>query len=181
MPVRETNLIVGSRFRRDAADVDLGLAYGLSDHWEISAQTGTDLGEGALRWRMGEQSQFPLDIGALALGRYSLTGGRELLAGPVAGFQWKEQEFTLNLLAGTRDAGGGFTGLAAWRSPYWLESVRLGLEGVLQNTSSGQDLGLIPQASLDLPGDLSLNAGVQVGPVSWKALLRLSYLLFPNP
>jgi hypothetical protein len=166
----------------------VGVQAGWTDHWEAGVEAGYQLPPdglwslaGTLRGRLGEQGTHVLDLGALLRGGLE-RGSAFVLAGPVLARQWAEQDFAVNLLAGVVAGQGRLQFRGGWRSAYWLESLRLGLEGRLEG-GADEDLRAAggPQLALDLPGDLSLGVGIEFSREAWEARLRVSYLIFPNP
>lgn len=87
----------------------------------------------------------------------------------------------VNVEAPLGSGGAGLRG--GYWSPYWAETLRLGLEWALEPGLEQRQVW-IPQALFNGPGDLSLSLGLRLDPAGSlpaRALARLSYQLFPDP
>jgi hypothetical protein len=162
----------------------LAVQTGFTDRLEGGLGLGNDGLQGTLRFRLAEQDQYPLDLGILGGGAWTGWAEGKMqgmgLAGLLAAKQVREQEFSFNarMIAGSGDPA--WMGSLAWRSPYWLEGLRLGLEAKVRADPSAVSSSLAPQLSYDFPGDLSAALGLESDGRVWRAGLRLSYLIFPN-
>lgn len=166
----------------------LDLRYGFLDHLEgeVAGETNPNLLQGGLRWRLGEQGQYRVDQGFYyrldclpadprPFGPYP--GG---VLGLVAFKAWEETSLSLNLESGF--GPGTWQARGACQSPFVLEGFRAGLEARLEGRSGDPAFYLAPQVGYDFPGDLKLKGGVEFGQAgAWTAVLKLSYLIFPNP
>jgi hypothetical protein len=165
----------------------LEVRYGFLDHLEggLAAVTDPTLVSGALRWRVGEQGQYPLDSGVYYRLDWHPQASQPFgpepggVLGLIVSRAWREHTFSLNLSSGRGPSSGELRG--AWQSPFLAEGFRLGLEAKGSQVSDGTLWRLAPQAAYDLPGDIKLRGGVEFGQGGWTAVARISYLIFPNP
>jgi hypothetical protein len=164
------------------------LDYGILDHWSLQGLwQGDDAPPAAQTWvlgtqlRLGEQGQYPLDLGCFAelrkpqredgAGSDPSTLGGLLLAKELAG-----HSLSLN---GAYSERAGWAFALGYRSPYLVSALQAGLE--IEFGDAGRRY--VPQLSLELPGDIALQCGAgwdaAGGDPSW--LFSFSYELFPNP
>lgn len=149
-----------------------------SGAWDQPFDGSAGHGEALLTLR---EEEFPRWRPALALTLRGLfnSGGSEARAGMIAAVEVWDQSLALNVES--------VHGLPAFRLGYWTPYVvsflRLGMEAC-SSEHLDQAWRLLPQATLQFPGDVSIVAGAQTfsqGPSEWSWLLRVSVQLFPSP
>ena len=163
----------------------LGLDLGLTDWWMASGSWIKALDGGTSNARVLTRARLhPAPWAGLGAALYA---GAELpegaasvvLGGGIVALEFEGHSLSLNGEA--RSSGAASLWRAAYRTPYLYYGLRLALEAALDSQGSAWTL---PALVYNLPGDLSLDAGVRFsadGSGSWRSLLRLSYELFPSP
>lgn len=166
----------------------LDLRYGFLDHLEgeLAGETGPNFLQAGLRWRLGEQGQYRFDHGFYyrldclpddpqPFGKYP--GGA---LGLVVFRSWEETSLSLNLESGF--GPGTWRVRGGWQTPFVFEGFRAGAEARVDQEAGTAVIHAAPQLGYDIPGDLKLKGGVEFGPAgAWTAVLKLSYLISPNP
>jgi hypothetical protein len=165
----------------------LRLDGGLLDHWSVQGQWsrddtmgGRDVWDAGTQVRLGESGEHVVDTALFAEAGPLLEApgqqGFGFQTGAVLGEEFRDNSLALNLMYRSLD---GFATRLGYRSPYLYWTAQLALEAELSRSA----VGLSPQLSIALPGDINLQCGMHwagngLGP-TW--LLSLSYEIFPSP
>jgi hypothetical protein len=121
------------------------------------------------RWRPAVAAYVKTGLGAATV---------EARPGLVLAIEPWDQSLVANLETGAR----GFGFRAGYWTPYLVSFLRAGFEAVLPSSDAAWTL--VPQVTLQAPGDVSAVLGAQTrsdGQGQWSWALRISYELFPSP
>lgn len=150
----------------------------LSGAYDQPADGSAGSGEALLTLR---ETGFPRWRPALAATLRSVIGPR--------GTQWRPglvaavEPWDFSIVANVEDADGSAAlRFGAW-TPYLTSFFRVGFEAC-SSTDLGAPWRLLPQATLQFPGDISFVLGGETlsqGSAAWSWLARASYQLFPSP
>jgi hypothetical protein len=160
----------------------LGAQWGVLDelqasgNWLRSLPGGASSGEADLRLREPYFPDWRPAFSVYARAPYA-DGLWSAWGGLAADISACESDVAMNAEMG--DGGRWRVRLAFW-TPYLLTTLRLGAEASWLDASAE---AFTPQVLVNVPGDISLQAGARLEPQSAAPLwtLRLSYELFPNP
>jgi hypothetical protein len=117
-----------------------------------------------------------------ALAAYVRTGLGTLPVEARPGLVLAIEPWDQSLVANLETGSSGFSFGAGYWTPYLVSFVRAGFEAKLPST--GDAWILLPQVTLQAPGDISAVLGAQTrtdGLGAWTWALRVSYEMFPSP
>ncbi len=183
VPYFEANVGVQARGGQGQTGVGPLLEIGLLDQLMLSGTwdqpTDGTLGSGEALLTVREAS-FPRWRPALALTLRSVISptGTQWRPGLVAAIEPWDQSLVVNV----EDVQGTAALRFGYWTPYLVSFFRLGFEAT-STSSLDAPWKLLPQATLQFPGDISFVFGATLsqGSAPWGWLCRASYQLFPSP